>query len=180
MMQNKELINRILYLVLFIGLVIAIGKSRIDCKAYTDEATIGIPNTFNKIGKLEEQIDKLETEINEINLDLEMNKRDTYDLWWATLSEESFNKIKKWEKENSNFMTCNKDTISFDIRSSFFSRDTAHAKSFVWELETGTVVYDREGNVNCYNKTIMEEEPEPIDCINLCRTTEEKENDEVL
>jgi len=178
--MKEDLINRILYLVLFIGLVIAIGKVRIDCKGYTDNTTIEISNTFNKIGKLEEQIDKLDSEINKLSFDLEMNKRDTYDLWWATLSEESFNKIKKWEKENHNFMTCNKDTISFNIRSSFFSKDTAHAKSFVWELETGTVVYDREGNVNCYNKTIMEEEPEPIDCIKLCKTTEIKEEDEIL
>jgi len=172
-MENKELINRILYLVLFIGLIIAIGKARIDCKAYTDDTTSGMSNMFDRIGELEDEISKL-------NLDLEMNKRDIYDLWWATLSEESFNKIKKWEKENPNFMTCKKDTVGFDIRSSFFSRDTAHAKSFVWELETGHIVYDRDGNVNCYNKTIMEEEPKPIDCIELCKTTEVKNEDEIL
>ena len=173
MIENKELINRILYLVLFIGLVIAIGKARIDCKDYTDEATTGMSNMFDRMGELEDEINKL-------NSGLELNKRDTYDLWWATLSEEAFNKIENWEKENPNFMSCRKDVIKFDIRSSFFSKDTSHAKSFVWELETGHVVYDRDGNVNCYPKTIMNEEPEPIDCIELCKTTEVKEEDAIL
>ena len=176
-MQNKELINRILYLLLFIGLVIAIGKARTDCKSYTDEMLIDLTNENNE---LRDTIDKLNSDINKLDLDLEMNKRDTYDLWWATLSEEAFREIENWEKENLNFMTCNKDTISFDIRSSFFSKDTAHAKSFVWELETGTVVYDRDGNVNCYNNIIMKENPESIDCIELCKTTEVKEESETL
>lgn len=169
-MENKELINRILYLLLFIGLVIAIGKARIDCKSYTDEKITELANENNE---LRDTIDDLES-------DLEMNKRDTYDLWWATLDKNAFNKIENWEKENPNFMTCNKDVVDIDIRSSFFSKETSHAKSFVWELETGNVVYDRDGNVNCYEKIIMEEEPEPIDCIELCRTTKEAERDEML
>jgi len=168
--SKDELITKILYLVLFVGLLIVIGKAKTECKNYTDEKLAELTNENNELRDI----------VDKTNNDLESAKRDIYDLWWATLSEDAFDKITEWEKENPNFMTCEKEVIDIDIRSSFFSYDAAHAKSFIWELKTGNVVYDRDGNVNCYPKDIIQEEPEPIDCIELCKTTEVKETDEIL
>ncbi|MBU1067639.1 hypothetical protein KKE60_07610, partial [Patescibacteria group bacterium] len=168
--KNKdELITKILYLILFVGLLIVIGRAEARCKSYTDEKLTDLTNENNELKDI----------LDQINNELESAKRDIYDLWWATLSEEAFNKIKEWEEENPEFMACDKDVVSLDIRTSFFSYDAAHAKSFVWELKTGNVVYDRDGNVNCYTKEIMEENPKPIDCIELCKENV-KETNEIL
>ena len=168
--SKDELITKILYLVLFVGLLIVIAKAKTECKDYTDEKLTKLINDNNELRDI----------IDQTNNDLESAKRDIYDLWWATLSEEAFNKVREWEKENPDFMSCEKDVIGMDIRTSFFSYDAAYAKSFIWELETGNVVYNRDGNVNCYSKEIMEAEPEPIDCIELCREEDVKKESEIL
>lgn len=171
MIKNKdELMTKILYLVLFVGLLLVVANAKKDLKVYTDEKITDLTNENNELKGI----------IDQTNNNLESAKRDIYDLWWATLSEESFNKIKEWEEDNPKFMKCNKNTIGFDIRTSFFSYDAEHAKSFIWELETGNVVYDRDGNVNCYSKEITEEEPEPIECTELCKEEDVKEKDEML
>ncbi|MBU0906705.1 MAG: hypothetical protein KKE05_00955, partial [Nanoarchaeota archaeon] len=80
--KNKdELITKILYLILFVGLLIVIGRAEKRCYDYTDEKLADLTNENNELRDI----------VDKTNNDIESAKRDIYDLWWATLSEEAFN-----------------------------------------------------------------------------------------
>jgi len=165
--MKEDIITKILYLVLFVGLLIVIGQAKTECKNYTDEK---LADLINENNDMKDQLEHLNYDIKEYRIDL-------YDLWWVTLSDNTKNKIKIWEEKNEYFSTCEKGIASSQIERSPFSYEGSPAEVHIMEYEKGYLITDREGNINCYSKPILDYNPPSVDCIELCKSTEVKENE---
>jgi len=118
--------------------------------------------------------------VNDIHSRLHQTKNDLYEIWFASLNDESLQRLDEWEDDNPNFVTCFKDYKDFKITRSALEGEMGYGWYFVAETRKGHLIYDRDGNVNCYLRDTETGEFNETECVKLCIDYEEEEDDSFL
>lgn len=142
--------------------------------------------SFSYINSLKTKIDNMQSHITTIEQDVLDNKGITsnlrteinsaenqlIDLWMATIPEESLAKIHTWEKDNTDFVMCDKQFKDFFLARGYYSYNGSNSKVLVYSFDKGDLVYDRDGSIKCYLTPVMDINPPSVDCMKLCAPEE--------
>lgn len=156
-MEKMKIFNGILSLVIVV-LFVVVGIS-----VYEVDKDLEITN---------QELNNLKYQYTLLKNNIDVNRMQIADLWLGTLDQEAFEKINKWEEDNTDFLQCSKILNDILIQRSYHTQNASPGKLLVYLFDKGSLVYENNGDVYCFIEPIEELYAPKGNCLGLCHEEE--------